>query len=310
MRLENKFGLPDTIERAMVKQNDMYNSGPVDSSVTQLIQPPRIGLLRKLHYKDIVRDVSEEFWALLGSGVHRILELGATSDMIVEERLFMNIDGWRISGAIDVQEINGQSIAITDYKVTSSYSITKGDDVKPEWVQQLNLQALLVHRNKPGMLVNKMNICAVIRDWSSSTAKRDPMYPQAPIVLVPIPIWSEERQLEYARERIAMHRQARFDHEMGNELEHCSPEDRWVRDEKWVVKKGGGKRAIKTFDNPHDALQLAKSKGEEYHVDYRPGKSTRCEYCGVSQFCNQYKEIIAKDEADDGNPDLSPNEET
>ena len=307
MRIENQHGLPETIIRALHKQNDMYNAGEVDSSVTQLIQPARISLLRKKYYKDMVKDVSEEFYALLGSGIHHLLELGATDDMIVEERLFMTIDGWRISGAIDVQEkVNKREVDIIDYKVTATYSISKTGDVKPEWENQLNLQALLVEANK-AVRVRKLSICAILRDWSSTKAQLDPMYPQAPIVMVPIPIWSKHAQQAYARERIEEHRQARVDDEFGDPIKECTPEDRWVKGEAWMVKKEGGKRAVKIFDNPVEAHQLAATKGKGYIVEYREGKSTRCGYCGVSRWCDQFAAMNSKDH-DDERSDPIPEE--
>jgi len=303
----NDHGLPETIARALIKKEAEYNAGKVNASVTTLIQSPRIALLRKLHYKDIVRDLSEEFYALLGSGVHHLLEMGKTDDMIVEERLFMNIDGWNISGGVDVQQIDGDEVDILDYKVTSTYSVTKDGDVKPEWVSQTNLYALLVEANKP-LKVRSLTIICVLRDWQSTMAKRDPLYPQAPLVKVPIPLWSRARQLDYARERIALHRQAEFDHNMGEEIERCTVEDRWVRNEAWTVQKVGGKRALKVFNNPVDALEFQHSKGSGYEIIHRPGKSTRCDYCGVSSFCSQYRDEISKEETDDGNPDLPPEE--
>lgn len=304
MRIENKHGIPDTIIRAMIKQNAMYDAGAVDSSVTQLIQPPRITILRKKHFKEMVRDVTEEFWALLGSGVHHLLELGATDDMITEERLYMNIDGWRISGAIDVQQINGNSIDIVDYKVTSTYSIQKDGSAKPEWEEQLNLHTLLVHANKPDMTVRKLSICAILRDWSGATARRDPFYPQAPIQMIPIPVWSNHRQMEYVRDRIGLHRQARFDAEMDNPLPECTKYDRWMKQEKWAVFKTGNKRASKVFAVEADAKEMCEAqalvakKGEKYHVEYRPGASTRCQYCGVKTWCDQYQTKIMPEEKD------------
>lgn len=290
MRLTNTSNLPETIVRALHRTNERYNAGEVDSSVTQLIQPPRINILRKKHYADMTRDVADEFWALLGSGVHYMLEQGATANMIVEERLYMNIDGWRISGAIDVQEVDGNFVDITDYKVTSTYSVLKRGEPKREWVEQLNLQAMLVEANKP-LRVRSLSICAVLRDWSSADAKRDPMYPQAPVVVVPLPLWTKDQQLDYARERVEAHRRAAFDDEMGNTLDECTPADRWVKGDKWAVTKKGGKRAVKIFDNPGDAITLANTN-KEYEIVLRPGKSTRCGYCGVKFWCDQYQSSI------------------
>ena len=299
MRIENKHGVPETIIRAMIKQNAMYDAGAVDSSVTQLIQPPRITILRKKHFQEMVRDVTEEFWALLGSGVHHLLDLGATEDMITEERLYMNIDGWRISGAIDVQQVDGEYIDIVDYKVTSTYSITSNEEAKDEWVQQTNIYALLITSNKPHVKIRSIKVCAILRDWSGATARRDPFYPQAPIQMVDIPVWSTHRQLEYVRERIGAHREARFSEKMGETLPEGSKSERWMKQEKWAVLKIGGKRATKVFTSPEEADALVEEKGKGYHVEYRPGVSTRCQYCGVKFWCDQYQNQIAPSEKDD-----------
>jgi hypothetical protein len=281
----------------MKVQNSKYNAGKVDASVTTLIQPARVAVLRGANFEEIVRDVSEEFWALLGSGIHHLLELGATENMIVEERLFMTIDEFRISGQLDMQEYNGDVVDITDYKVTSTFSVTGLGDVKPEWEQQLNLQAMLLTANRPDKKVGSLKITAILRDWTQSQSKRDPNYPQSPIVNVPIPLWTHEEQIAFARSRIQSHAAARFAFNMDEEMELCSNEDRWVRDETWAVKKKGGKRAVRSFDNLEEAEDLLKEKGEGYSVEYRPGTSIRCDYCGVQKWCSQYRDIISKEDA-------------
>jgi hypothetical protein len=292
----------------MEVQNAKYNAGQVHASVTTLIQPPRVAVLRSAHFKDIIRDVSEEFWALLGSGIHHLLELGATENMIVEERLFMTIDAFKISGQLDMQEYDDDQVDITDYKVTSTYSVTGFDDAKKEWVEQLNLQALLLSSNRPDVKIRSLKITAILRDWTKAQAKRDPLYPQAPIVNVPVPLWSRKKQLEYARERIEAHAAARLAFNIGDEMVYCTNDERWVRDEAWIVKKIGGKKATRVFDNPDEADVLLKEKGDKYAVEYRPGTSTRCGYCGVSQWCTQYSDTIAKEAVDDGDTELPETE--
>jgi len=297
MRTTNRHNLPETIQRALIKRDEMYNSGKVDTSVTQLIQPPQITILRKKHFREMTRDVSENFWALLGSGVHSILELGATDNMTVEERLFMSIDGWKISGAIDVQEIEGEYVDIIDYKNTSVYSLS-GDDVKTEWVQQLNLYAMLVEANKPHLKVRSLKICAILRDWSSAQSKRDALYPEAPIQMVDVPVWSAMKREAYARERIALHREARFAESMEDALPECTPEDRWVKEDKWAVIKEGATKASRVFDNEEEAASYRDAKGSGFSIQHRPGKSTRCEYCGVADWCGQYA-AMDKGDVDD-----------
>lgn len=294
MKTTNIFGLPETIARALVKQEEMYNAGKVDASVTQLIQPPQITILRKKHYKEMSRDVSENFWALLGSGVHYLLDLGRTEEMITEERLFLNIDGFTISGGIDVQEVEGNYTDIMDYKVTATYSVTNEQGSKDEWHNQLNLYALLVEANK-ATIVRSLTICAILRDWSGAKAKVDPFYPQAPIQLIDIPVWSRAKRLAYARERIALHREARFNEAMQEPLPQCSREERWMKKEKWAVLKIGGKRAVKVCMSEEEAKALVEEKGDGYHIEYRPGVSTRCGYCGVSKWCDQFAAMDNKD---------------
>lgn len=299
MLITNKYDLPDTISRAMVKQNSLYNAGPVNTSVTSLIQSPRIALLRKKHFNDLTRDVSENFYALLGSAAHHILELGATENMIVEERLYMDIDGWKISGALDVQEIHGDEIDIYDYKVTSVYAYTmaKGG-AKKEWVEQLNLQAMLVEANKP-MRVRDLFIVAIFRDWSGAEAGRDATYPQTPIMKIQLPLWEKEDQIDYARKRVSLHRKAMFMDEMGEELDLCSADDRWVRDDSWAVAKKGATKALRVFSNPGDAINEVQQRGSQYEVTYRKGRSTRCQYCGVKEWCSQYQTKILPDEGEE-----------
>lgn len=299
MQYVNSHGIPDTIRTALIRRNEAYSAGKVDTSVTQLIQPPQITVLRKKHYKEMVKEAYEDFWALLGSGVHAILEWGGADNMILEERLFLEIDGWKISGGIDVQEFFGDDVIIHDYKTTSTYAIMDGH--KEEWETQLNLYALLVEANKK-VRVTKLRIVAILRDWSGAQAKRDAMYPQTPIVVLDIPLWSFDERVAYARGRIAAHREARFADRMGDDLPECSDQERWVKESSWAVMKEGNKKASKVFDNEAEAVALITEKGKGYSVEYRPGASTRCQYCGCNPWCGQYAAMAQKDNPDGTDP--------
>lgn len=72
-----------------------------------------------------------------------------------------------------------------------------------------------------------------------------------------------------------------------------------MKAEKWAVKKDGGVRAVKVFDTEAEAAALAGEKGKGYNVEYRPGASTRCGYCGVSQWCEQFAALDNKDTDDE-----------
>ena len=82
----------------------------------------------------------------LALAVHHVLESTEPSDdVVIEERLFTKINGWVLSGAVDHQVIKGQTVEITDYKVTSVWSVIHG---KIDWERQLNVYAYLVQKNK------------------------------------------------------------------------------------------------------------------------------------------------------------------
>jgi hypothetical protein len=100
----NRANLPEILVRAVKRKNSEYSKGKADWSVTQLISPPQISILKSLHHHEMSRDIVDEFWPLLGSAVHSIMMLGAEGGQVAEERLFVEIDGKIISGAIDLQE--------------------------------------------------------------------------------------------------------------------------------------------------------------------------------------------------------------
>lgn len=293
MKYTNKFGLPDTIIRAAKVNDDKYNKGAVDRSVTQLIQPPRIDMLRKEHFSEMEKDISEEWWALFGSAVHHILEMGVFPGSIVEERLVCAVDGWLVSGMIDLQEFHKDgSVSLSDYKVTTAYALMQDETVKPEWVNQLNLLAYLVTVTKT-VRVKDLSVVAIVRDWQRNQAAMDPLYPVAPVVKLRVPLWSEVRQHRYLEERVRLHRNSEMMHQIGSPLPECSDEERWTRDNKWAVIKEGAKKAARVFSNEVEAEADLEGRKSGYGVQFRPGKSVRCEgnYCGVAEWCDQWQRI-------------------
>lgn len=298
MKFTNRHNVPETIVRAVQKKNAEYDRGPAHRSVTQLITPPRIDVLRKKHFHEMEKDVSEEWWALFGTAVHQILEWGAKPGQVVEERLYTEIDGWVISGMLDCQTIIAEDhCEIMDYKVTAAYSIVKeGGKAKREWEQQLNMQAFLVEQAK-GLPVTKLSILAIVRDWQNKSAQTNLDYPQSPIAVYPVDLWSHEDREAYMMERIREHRRAEMNIEIDAALPECSPYERWAKGDKWAVMKGNGKRAVKVFDDEEKAVNLTEID-KSYRVEYRPGEPTRCvgNYCQVAQWCDQWQREKANHE--------------
>lgn len=281
----NIHNLPDPVVAAL--SDDKYDSGHVNSSVTTLIDAPQVKILSRKHKDDITIDVSERLWSVLGTAVHTMFEDYAGGDYLSEERLFTEINGWKISGAIDIQKAEADgSITILDYKCTSVWSVIFG---KKSWEQQLNFYAYLVHKCK-GTTVSKLNILAVLRDWKQSEAEFKPDYPKQPIVQIDIPLWETSQQKEFVESRVALHQQAEWDYLNGNRISECSDEEMWLRPTKFAVMKKGRKRAIKLHDDKDDAQTHSETLGKDHYVETRTGQAMRCEkYCPAAIFCPQYQ---------------------
>ena len=161
MKLTNKFGLPDPVVRALTRSE--YSKGDSNRSITQLIDSPRVRILRQEHWDDLEEDVSEKMWAVMGTAAHKMFEDTADEKRVSEERLYTEIDGWVISGAIDVQKIENDGIVVMDYKTTSVWSVILG---KSQWEYQLNCYAALVRRVK-NVPVKGLKVIAILRDWIS-----------------------------------------------------------------------------------------------------------------------------------------------
>ncbi len=288
MKLTNKYGLPQPVVTALTRSE--YSRGESNRSITQIIDAPRVRILKQEHHDELTEDVSEKLWAVLGTGVHKMFENTADDSYITEERLFVEVDGWVISGAIDLQKIENDGAIISDYKTTSVWSVIFG---KVEWEFQLNCYAALVRKSK-GIKVKSLKVIAMMRDWKASEAEFKQDYPKAPILEIDIPMWSDEEQDAYLDGRVKLHQSAEFERLTGSELPECSDKERWVKEPTWAVIKKGNKKATKVFDTPEDAHAFASEKGKEFEVIFRAGESTRCagNWCRVNAWCSQYQKSI------------------
>ncbi len=279
MTITNRLGLPQPLVDAVV--NDEYTRGEADISVTGLLSPPRQAVLKEQHAHEITEDVVDRIWSLLGQAVHVILER-ADSSGITEERLFMDLYGWRISGQFDRLSLTDG--ILQDYKVTSAWTIVFGDRIA-EWEAQLNLYALLATEH--GREIKGLEVVAILRDWQKSKAREDPQYPQSQVAVVPLELWSRNRQVAFLRDRVNLHQMAR------DSLPECTREERWQKDDKWAVHKAGRKGALRLLGSEQDAIQWAETNG--YMIEdiiHRPGENTRCEsYCAAAPWCEQFKAL-------------------
>ena len=296
MKYVDSYGLPPAVLRALV--NDPYVR-KADISTTTLIKPVQMVALER-RYEDRLRaEAMDSVWALFGQSVHKILERGINDGVLIEQSFFYTHKGWILSGTVDIIE---DSI-LDDYKVTSAWAILNG--VKDEWKKQLNVNRFLAMRN--GLLIDRLRIVAILRDWTKLQATRHQNFSNQQLVVLevePLPLNLVEA---YVHQRMREHQKA-VELEP-SELPECNSQERWQRPDQWAIhklKKDGEplQSAYRVLEDEDKAYELAEEMNDKgkarYRVIARPGESVRCKkYCAVAPFCSQYKSM-------EGGSDESP----
>jgi len=284
MGLTNKWNIPAPIVRAI--ENDDYDRGDSDISVTQLIDAPLQRYLKEKHKDEIIEDASDKIYALMGKGMHQILEnAGTRYNEIAEERFFTMIEDIVLSGQIDFMYWDNDGWIIQDYKWMSVWEWIYG--IKQNKVEQLNCLAYLARKNF--LLVKGIEVVMLFRDWSKTKSERESNYPKTQVIVFPVELWSQEKQKEYVRKRVSLH----FREEVGC----CTPEERWQTETKYAVMKEGRKTALKVAEDLKSAMQYIEDAVKPIErprcfIEERPGASIRCEsYCIVKKFCPYLKEV-------------------
>lgn len=290
MKFTNNNNLPESFVQA-VTNDPYYDEERGDISVTTLIGPPQIRVLKAKHDDQIIEDVTDRLWALFGQMGHAILERQTTPSTIKEIRLFAKFCGWDLSGKFDNLSLILEMI-LQDYKFTSTYAVKV---IKPEWEAQLNILNLLAKINGYKG-IKKLQVVAMLRDWNQSMLLKSPdKYPQFPIKVIDVPMWSDEKTEQYIIDRIKLHQEA----DAGNVLP-CTDEERWASTLCYKVIKEGNKNASKggvftaefSADPKHEADQFIKNHkdGALMTAVKQPREFKRCEkYCAVAPFCKQFQ---------------------
>lgn len=280
-RYTNLHNIDPAIARA-ITEDPFYGTPDCDITVTALIRPPQIAWLEQTHADEISEDVSDRLWMLLGQAAHEVLAAGAGDDDLVEERLFVDVEGWKVGGKADAYRADAQQIV--DYKVTSVYSFLLGD--KPEWEAQLNFYAHLWRQN--GFPVKRLTIAAILRDWQRRAAADREDYPNIPFLSVDVDVWPDELAAEKMALAVREHKAAR----LGNPRP-CRDDERWAKPEKWAAMKRGQKRAVRLLDSEEAAAAFVEEKKPlPLSIQHRPGEQVRCGgYCAARPWCKQADEL-------------------
>ena len=290
MRLINELNLPKALERAL-NYDEVGHHIYGKYSATQLLREPLEVMLQR-KYKDLITyDVRDMIDILIGNAIHYLLQKAneGVEGVEVEAEFIATFGDIDISGKADFwDKENG---IIQDYKTPKVYTIQKGDF--KEWEEQLNIYAYMVRYH--GYEVNRIEVVAILKDWSKVKAKNDPDYPQSQVVVIPLKLWSREEQERFIQERINK-LEKWVDVEDVEKLPEC--EDKWEREKTYAVKKVGSTRATKVFKKREEAEKYLEGK-EGYKIEERGGEPIKCmHYCAVKDFCPYWNKVRGKYEGE------------
>lgn len=320
----NKHNIPEHISRAIMV-DDHVTKG--DISVTSLIDSPKIFYLKSQTNYEM--DVMDLIPAFMGTGLHTALERaekgrykarilrqcigvltelgkvnGAESlkrilttelneefeDEVIREKTWtIDIDGWTISGTLDVY--NKRTCFIEDHKMTTA-SAFMFPELKESWRKQMNCYAAILRAN--GYEVKGAIIHAFFKDWSRAKIASNRDYPKTIYMPVKIELADNDQVMKYMSNRVKVHQNAKS----GIDIP-CTGKDRWESATTYAIKKTGGKKALRVSDTPEGAKGLLDQMAHKYEegtifIETRKGQARRCaEYCPVNHICDQYKADLA-----------------
>lgn len=233
MKITNNHDLPEPLYRTICWAVERYEGPKAKDivqtrrlSVTTLINPPRLTMLRAVHEEDLEVDASSLLYMVTGIAFHFMMaEVGwtASGDAVIEERLARNYKGWVITGQFDVFA----RTILSDWKWTSIWSVVTP---KFEWDAQLNLYYWLARSH--GMKPEKLETWALLRDWSHGKHMKDKRVPEIPFARIERALWDDGVTESYIDARIGLYEEAvSIVQTTGNPniVPVCSDEEKWMR---------------------------------------------------------------------------------
>jgi len=214
VRLTNRAGLPDAVFEAL--KHKEYSRGDADISVTELIDSPRVRILKKLNDDKIEREAETLLAPFLGTAFHKAIETG-TKTGTAERRLSCHVSGWKISGGMD----HYHDGVITDYKTATCYKVSLDcpNGRIEDYENQLNVYAYILREN--GFSVTEAKIFVLFKDWNrrsfSEAVKKGKIfvpyqqggYPEKTWAYFKVLLWGAKEAQGYVEARVRAHQMAK-----------------------------------------------------------------------------------------------------
>lgn len=283
-------GKPSMFIEAMLADEKKDHLEGIDFSVTSLLKTPReFQLIQRNKDKLPERPLDNKLATFLGSAVHKAVEqsLQYNENYLVEFRMEFDeeVDGKtvKVAGTCDMYDkVNKRLI---DHKTTTTFIY--GSELKPEWIEQLNVYAYLLRRL--GYPVEQLTINCVYKDWRPTAGKYKEDYPPLPVMEFNFDPWPEDTAEKFYKEKLREHVRC-----MGADvsvLALCDDTYMWSKPESYAVYRPGASKAIRLLPTRGDAERYIRDKRlTGCQIEHRVGERTKCErYCLAAPFCDQYQ---------------------
>lgn len=290
MKYTNKHDLPEIVRLWLT--HDEYDHHKGVYSATTLLKPTRMVVLENIHEDELETDITDVIASRYGTALHESFEKVEMPGVIQEKRLFAEFEGNKLSGKPDMMRgvdnlKHAHVFKMVDIKSTSVWTYIYGSRDEDHRIQ-LSIYRWLAKQNGYRM-IHEGEIIYLFTDWSKSRAKQGGEYPPIRVMVKDVELMSTEEVELFIRVRLG-----EIHHYLDNpsQLPPCTREELWQGDDKWAVMKQNRKSAVKVWDIEDDASNHVVELGEGIHwIEHRPAKANRCNYCLVTRWCEQFKEL-------------------
>ena len=227
MRITNNAGLPQPVYDWILSVQSEYDNGGADLSVTDLINPPRIRILKKRLYDKIEVEAESLLNVTVGSTIHKAIQ-EASKTGVAERRLTIEVLGWKLSGGMD----HWMDGVLSDWKTANKWKTMFAENGRiEEWEEQLNVYAHILRQHE--IPVTKTKIFAWFKDWTKPERDKQHKngglfspnycqgYPNKEWLYFDLKLWSPEDAKDYVYERVKLHQEAE------KRLPECPKESLW-----------------------------------------------------------------------------------
>jgi len=309
MKFTNKYGLPEIVEKFIIKASTEYDGPTADDinriSVTTLLDSPYIRQLKRIFWDDIEVDVRSRQHMVLGTMAHTVMEqisedpdIHGGLKVIQEKRLEVEFFGGTedhmiLSGQFDKLLI-GKDAHLVDVKTSGAYSMTNKEK-RETYEQQVNIYRYMIWKTLR-IDTKSASLFMIAKDWQQTAWQRakdakqpypKSMFDEYQVRIAPYDVI--EKFIEKALKRhVAANR-------TGIDTTSCTEKERWSDPMKWAViyvncqdcggigwtgdrgceacgGSGNPKRSIRNFESKEDAeamLFKCLNEGEEVCLEPR-----------------------------------------